>query len=366
MPQTYTLIDRPDALARALEGWVASPVLAIDTEFVRVDTYYPKLCLIQVRSEQSTALIDTIALTDLGPALDALYAGLHVKLFHAASQDLEILVRLRGTCPRPLFDTQVAATLLGLGDQIGYAGLIEKRLGVTLDKSLSRTDWSRRPLSPAELAYAAADVDHLAEIFPALQAELAARDRLPWLAEDCARLCDPANYVTLPQDAWQRLRGLPRLPAREQTVAVALATWRESEAQQRDRPRKWIIDDEPLYRLAQRQPQTASELAALDVLPPKTLARHGEALLDVIRAAQGEPERLYARDDELDGTGKALLKALQGAVQACAEQLGLPASFLAPKADLLRLVHEGGNAAVNVLAGWRREVCGRTLLELLP
>ncbi|MFA5939086.1 MAG: ribonuclease D [Sinimarinibacterium sp.] len=368
MPHTHphSLIRDPDTLARTVEAWSASPVLAIDTEFVRVDTYYPKLCLIQVRDERTTALIDTTALADLGPALDALYAPGHVKLFHAPSQDLEILVRLRGACPQPLFDTQIAATLLGLGDQIGYAGLIEKRLGITLDKSLSRTDWSRRPLSAAELAYAAADVEHLAEIFPSLQAELATRDRLTWLAEDCARLCDPEHYVTRPDDAWQRLRGLARLPAREQTVAVALATWRETEAQQRDRPRKWIIDDEPLYRLAQRQPQTTSELSALDVLPPKTLARHSEALLATIAAARTLPEQFYVRDEDLDSTGKALLKQLQGAVMTRAEQLGIPASFVAPKAELLRLVHAGGDAPVNVLAGWRREVCGRSLLELLP
>ncbi|MEQ1439501.1 ribonuclease D [Fontimonas sp. SYSU GA230001] len=365
-PSSSALIRDPESLARAIETWSASPVLAVDTEFVRVDTYYPKLCLIQVRSETATALIDTIALTDLGPALDALYAGAHLKLFHAAGQDLEILVRLRGACPQPLFDTQIAATLLGLGEQIGYAGLIEKRLGVTLDKSLSRTDWSRRPLTAAELAYAAADVEHLAEIFPALQAELAQRGRLSWLAEDCARLCDPAAYVTRPQDAWQRLRGLARLDAREQTVAVALATWRETVAQQRDRPRKWILDDEPLYRLAQRRPQTAGELAALDVLPAKTLARHGEALLAVIRDAQAAPARLYARDDELDGAGKARLKTLQSAVQDAAGRLGVPASFLAPRAELLRLVREGGDAHVTVLSGWRREVCGHRLLDLLP
>ncbi|HEY1077821.1 MAG TPA: ribonuclease D, partial [Fontimonas sp.] len=243
----YQLIDTPDALAAAAARWKTSRFLAVDTEFIRVDTYYPQLCLVQVRDEQASALVDTIALKDLTPLLDALYTPGIVKLFHAAGQDLEILVRLRGSCPQPLFDSQIAATLLGIGDQIGYAGLIEKRVGVTLDKSLSRTNWARRPLTGPEMDYAAADVEYLAQIYPELQAQLAERGRLAWMAEDCARLCEPDQYRTLPADAWQRLKGLARLSPREQTVAAALAAWRETEAQARDRPRKWILDDDAVY-----------------------------------------------------------------------------------------------------------------------
>ncbi|MFP5305080.1 MAG: ribonuclease D [Gammaproteobacteria bacterium] len=363
---SHALITEPEALARAITRWSSSTYLAIDTEFVRVDTYYPRLCLVQVRDEQATALVDATAFVDLTPLLDALYAHGSVKLFHAAAQDLEILARLRSVCPQPLFDTQIAATLLGYGDQIGYAALVEKRLGITLDKSLSRTDWSRRPLPGPALAYAAADVEYLAELYPALQEELAARERLAWLAEDCARICEPALYRTEPADAWQRLRGLGRLSPREQTVAAALAAWRETEAQQRDRPRKWIVDDEPLYRLAQRQPRSMQELSSLAVLPPRTAERHGETLLEIIGNALTEPERIYARDEELDAAGKILLKLLQGIVLTRAQALGLPAGYLAPKADLMRLVREGGDAPVNVLRGWRREVCGAALLDALP
>src|SRR3546814_113419 len=243
-----TLIQTPEALAAHAARWAQCAWLTIDTEFVRVDTYYPKLCLVQIGDPERAVCIDTLAFDDLTPLLDVLYAPTSINVFHAASQDLEILVRLRGNCPQPLFDTQIAATLLGIGDQIGYAGLIDKRLGITLDKSLSRTDWARRPLKDAELAYAAADVSHLATIYGALQDELAAAGRLGWLAEDCARLADASHYVTRPEDAWQRLRGLARMDARAQTVAAALAAWRETEAQNRDRPRKWIIDDDAIYR----------------------------------------------------------------------------------------------------------------------
>lgn len=361
----YQLIDTPDALAAAAARWKTSRFLAVDTEFIRVDTYYPQLCLVQVRDEQASALVDTIALKDLTPLLDALYTPGIVKLFHAAGQDLEILVRLRGSCPQPLFDSQIAATLLGIGDQIGYAGLIEKRVGVTLDKSLSRTNWARRPLTGPEMDYAAADVEYLAQIYPELQAQLAERGRLAWMAEDCARLCEPDQYRTLPADAWQRLKGLARLSPREQTVAAALAAWRETEAQARDRPRKWILDDEPLYRLAQRLPRTEAELSALNALPPKTLARHSQSLLDCIAAALEQPAQQLASDDELDAAARARLKALQSVVQARALALEVPVGYLAPRADLLRLLRQGAQADAQVLRGWRREACGEALLASL-
>jgi ribonuclease D len=362
---TTPLIATADALAEAVERWRRAPWLTVDTEFVRVDTYHARLCLVQVGDGREAVCIDTLALPDLTPLLDRLYAPGAISVFHAAGQDLEILVRLRGTCPQPLFDTQIAATLLGIGDQIGYAGLVDRRLGIAVDKSLSRTDWARRPLREAELAYAAADVSHLATIYPALQDELAAAGRLGWLAEDCARMCEPAQYVTRPEDAWKRLKGLARMNPREQTVAAALCAWRESEAQLRDRPRKWILDDDAVYRLAERRPQTPAELAALNVLPPKTLERHGERLLAVIAQAADAPERRLVTDEEMDGTQKALLKKLQGLVIDRGTLLNLPASFLAPRADLTELVRRGKDADAQVLRGWRREVCGETLLAAL-
>ncbi len=359
------LIATADALAEAVERWRPAPWLTVDTEFVRVDTYHARLCLVQIGDGSSAACIDVLALPDLTPLLDLLYGPQSVAVFHAAGQDLEILVRLRGRCPQPLFDTQVAATLLGIGDQIGYAGLIEKRLGIPVDKSLSRTDWARRPLREAELAYAAADVSHLATIYPTLQDELARAGRLGWLAEDCARMCDPAQYVTAPEAAWQRLKGLARMSPREQTVAAALCAWREREAQDRDRPRKWIVEDDAIYRLAERRPQTSAELATLGALPPKTLERHGERLLAVIAEAAAAPEQRLAQEEELDAAQKGLLKKLQTLVQARGTQLNVPASFLAPRADLMSLVRHGPEARAQVLRGWRREVCGGDLLAAL-
>lgn len=359
------LINTPEILAAQARIWATRPWLAVDTEFVRVDTYYPQLCLVQIGDGETSCCVDTVALTDLEPLLDVLYQPHILKLFHAAGQDLEIFVKLRGRCPTPLFDTQTAATLLGLGDQLGYAGLVEKLLGITVDKTLSRTDWSRRPLSAAELAYAADDVRHLAIIYPMLHEQLAQRGRLAWLAEDCARQANPALYLTQPAAAWQRLKGLARLAPAEQGVAAALAQWRELEAQSRDRPRKWIVEDDAIYRMAERQPLTPNQLEGLDVLPPKTLARHGEALLHIIQKARAQPAAVLASDDQFDAPQKSLLQRLQNQLREIAAALKLPASYLAPRADLLALVFKGAQAEIPLLQGWRREVAGEELLKLL-
>ncbi len=358
------LINTPEALAEHAARWASAPWLALDTEFVRVDTYYPKLCLIQVGDGASSVCVDVLALPDLLPLLKVINNGATISVLHAASQDLEIFVQINGCVPSPIFDTQVAATLLGIGDQIGYAGLVEKRLGIAVDKTLARTDWSRRPLDDKALAYAADDVRHLAQIYPTLRAELEQRGRLAWQEEDCARMNDPAQYRTDPADAWQRLKGLQRLSPAEQTIAARLAAWREEEAQRRDRPRKWIVEDEPIYRMAQRAPQSMEQLEALKALPPRTLERRGKALLDVIAQAKAEPPVTLAQTDEFTPAQNALIKKLQAAAQARALELGIPASYLVSRGDLGRLLRDGAAADIALLQGWRRQVAGEELLRL--
>ncbi|AXQ30327.1 ribonuclease D [Solimonas sp. K1W22B-7] len=362
MPTPF--INTPAPLAELAQGWAGREWLAIDTEFVRVDTYNAKLCLIQVGDGRSSVCVDPLAIRELQPLLAVLAQPQTTKVLHSASQDYEIFVQLTGAAPAPLFDTQIAATLLGYGDQIGYAGLIEKLCGVTLDKSLSRTDWSRRPLSEAELAYAAADVQYLAQIYPRLREELVQAGRLAWLEEDCARLCDPERYRTAPEDAWQRLKGLARLSARDQQVAAALTAWRETEAQARNRPRKWILEDDPIYRMAERKPQTLAQLEALQVLQPKTLQRHGERLLALVTQGLAAPAEVLATDDQLEPEQKARLKALQAKLTDIAAALKLPATFIAPRADMQALLLQGEKAKVPLLQGWRRQVAGEELLKL--
>jgi ribonuclease D len=357
-------IDTPTPLAEHLERWQRAPFLALDTEFIREQTYYPQLCLIQIGDGERSACVDPLAGLELGPLLDLLEAPQSTCVFHAAGQDLEIFVRLRGRAPTPLFDTQIAASLLGYGEQLGYAGLMEKLVGVKLDKSLSRTNWARRPLNAAEIAYAADDVRYLAEVYPRLERELVERGRLQWLLEDCAAMADPARYRPSPETEWTRLKGLARLDRVAQHVAAALAAWREGIAEQRDRPRRWILAEEAVYALAERRPQSMEQLANLNVLPPKSLDRHGEALIALIADAAKIDAPPLVVDTRADDTEKQRIKRLLDRARAIAAELGIPASLLAPRADIEALATAREHADVALLRGWRREVAGAELLAL--
>lgn len=364
MISTPVFVNTPQQLQEAIASWQGKPWLTVDTEFLRVDTYRPKLCLVQVGDGENGYVIDAIAIHDLAPLFARLADTATLKIFHAAGQDLEIFSQLAGSCPAPLFDTQLAASLLGLGDQLGYAALVEKRLGVVLDKSLSRTDWSRRPLSTAELAYAAADVTCLAALYPPLAAELETRGRTAWLQEDAARACNIEQYTVQPEQAWQRLKGLARLDAKAQRIAARIAAWRETEAVAKNRPRGWIVEDEAVYRIAERRPATREALALLNVLPPKTLERHAQALLAAVALAEGDPATALAADERLGAEQKARLNRLREVVQAAAASHGVPAGLLAPRAELDALMQNGASASVRVLTGWRRAIVGEALLAV--
>ena len=331
-------INTPQQLHAAIAQWAGRPWLTVDTEFLRVDTYRPKLCLVQVGDGEQGYVIDAIAIHNLTPLFECLANPAVLKIFHAPGQDLEIFAQLTGGCPAPLFDTQLAGSLLGLGDQMGYGALVEKRLGVVLDKSLSRTDWSRRPLSRPELEYAAADVTCLAQLYPALAAELEARGRTAWLQEDAARATSPAQYEAQPELAWQRLKGMARLAPAAQRIAA---------------------------RIAERAPTSVEALAALNVLPPKTLERHAQALLAAVQAAAGDPATPLALDERLNPEQKARLNRLREVVQAASAAHGVPAGLLAPRAELDALLMHGAAANVRALSGWRRAVVGEALIAAL-
>ena len=358
------LIDTQAGLRAAVDKFTGRDWLTVDTEFVREETYWPQLCLIQVGDGSTEVAVDATRIADLSPLLDLLQNPASVSVFHAASQDLEIFVRLRGVAPTPLFDTQIAASLLGIGDQLGYAALVEQRLGIKVDKTLSRTNWARRPLSAAELTYAEDDVRHLAVIYPTLRDELATRGRLGWLEEDCARLSRPERYSVQPEAAWERLKGLARLPVPAQHVAAALAAWRERLAAARDRPRKWILADDALYRIAERQPIDTEQLVALQVLPPKTVERHAAELLRVVASARDTGAPALALEQLPSEAQKARTQKLLTRVREIAQELGIPSSLLAPRADVEAVALRGAEAEVPLLSGWRREVAGEALLKL--
>lgn len=360
---TLMLIATQDALHTACQRWTEAPWLALDTEFVRERTYYPQLCLIQVSDGTEPAVVDTLGVDDLSPLLELLYRDNTVKVFHSGSQDLEIFAQLRDAVPQPLFDTQIAAALLGEGDQLGYAALVERRLGITLDKSLTRTNWARRPLRPAEIDYAAEDVRHLATLYPQLREELARCGRLAWLEEECARIANPELYRTAPEAAWQRLRTLHRQPPTARAAAMALAAWREREAMARNRPRKWILADDALYTLAERRPQTVDQLESLHALPPKMLARHGKTLLEVLAQAGDFETPGMPNQSPLDAAQKKRFNAVRERLGACAKRLRIPASLLANRAELEQWVRYGESANIPLQQGWRREAAQGVLQD---
>lgn len=355
------LIDHDKILKQHCRIWADARWLAVDTEFVREQTYYPKLCLMQVSDGREPAVIDMLSIKEPQLLLNLVESRHILKVFHAPSQDLEIFVHWRGQVPQPLFDTQVAAALLGEGDQLGYAALVQRRLGITLDKTLTRTDWSRRPLSRSEILYAAEDVRHLAKIYPLLRQELEACDRLEWLWEECARHNDPEHYTTRPEDAWKRLRGFSRLSEEAQPAAVVLAAWRERQAAASDRPRKWVLSDAALYELAEKRPDSIKDLSKLEAISPRFLDKQGRSLLQALAKA-GPQSPLIVNSPPLESSQKRRLQALRDEVEISANRLRVPASLLATRAELERIVRRDATVdKLRLFGGWRR----RALPELL-
>jgi ribonuclease D len=340
--------------------------LALDTEFMRERTYHPQLCLVQLATETDCLLIDPLAGLDLAPLHELLQDRAKLKILHAARQDLEVLHLAGGAVPGPLFDTQVAAAMLGFPAQVGYAELVARQLGHSIDKGQTRTDWSKRPLTAAQLAYAADDVRHLLVLHTELQAALTAQGRDGWIEQETATLENPALYRTDPTAAWKRLKGLNRLRPQEQAAARALAEWRERRALESDRPRTWILSDEALYAIATRAPASIAALEAIDSLPAGIVRRRGEELLELLRAARdGEPPAPLEVPRKPTNDEQSLAAALLKLVRDEAAALGIAAEVLATRKDVEAIAF--GSVAPEqspLLRGWRESVLGNKVLEL--
>ena len=352
-----------EALCGQLSG---APWMMLDTEFLREKTYYPKLCLLQVAVPGVVACVDPLAIEDISPLLDVIYDTNITKVMHAARQDMEILYHLRGTLPAPVFDTQVAALLLGFPDQVGYGTLVSELLGVTLDKLHTRADWSRRPLSPEQIRYAADDVVYLAQVYERLVERLDELGRLDWLSGDFERLVQPELYSNPPQLAWLKVRGINRIKGASLSVLQALAGWRESLAQQLDRPRGWMLRDDVLVDIARHLPGNLAALGKIRGLNERVVSRNGEQLLGLIAAARDrEPEPLPATGlrKRLKPEQDALVDALMAVVRLCALENSLNPAVLASRKQLESVV--AGNRDTEVMQGWRRKLAGERLQALL-
>ncbi|MBA3563931.1 MAG: ribonuclease D [Gammaproteobacteria bacterium] len=367
----FQYIDNSWQLEAFVAGLAGQKRIAIDTEFVRERTYYPILCLIQVAGHFDPgdgaviALIDPMAIDDL-TSLGRLLGDTRItKVLHAGRQDIEVLLARTGSMPKPVFDTQIGAALLGHGSQVSYAALVETLLGVRLNKAHTRTDWARRPLRSEQLTYAAADVRYLFELEARLAEELNLRGRAGWAAAELDGLADEKLYRSAPGEAWRRLKGLPGLEAPAHAVARSLAAWRERQAMSDDRPRQWILRDAALLQLARSAPRAEAELAGIADLSGGFARRHGAELVGLISDAREDPagEAESWPRPRLDAGQKALLSRLAGEVRACAEQHLLSPELLATRSDLERLVRGDNDPAV--LQGWRLELIGERLREIV-
>ncbi|HEY8565389.1 MAG TPA: ribonuclease D [Beijerinckiaceae bacterium] len=360
------LITTTEALADACARLAAHDFVTVDTEFMRETTYYPKLCLIQLANADEGVLVDPLAPgLDLKPFFDLMADGRVVKVFHSARQDLEIVWNLGGLLPHPLFDTQVAAMVCGYGDSVSYEQLVNDLAKARVDKSSRFTDWSRRPLTEAQLAYALSDVTHLVKVYEALQAQLERTNRAGWLADEMAVLTSPETYRADPAEAWRRLAGRMRKP-RELAVLMEVAAWREREAQERDVPRGRVLKDDAVIDVATSAPRSVEALGRLRSIPNGyERSRTGTEILAAV-------ERGFARDletvPELDrpsrrGSAGATVELLKVLLKAVAE-----AERVAPKiiatVDELEAIAEDDDADVPSLKGWRRGLFGEKALDL--
>ncbi|MEL6360212.1 MAG: ribonuclease D [Pseudomonadota bacterium] len=345
----------------------SKPFISVDTEFMRERTYWPILCLIQAAAEGVEAIIDPMADLDLAPFLEILADEKIVKVFHAARQDMEIFVKLMDAVPAPIFDTQVAAMACGYGDQVGYEPLMRGLLGAQIDKGSRFTDWSRRPLSPAQLSYALSDVTHLRDAYPLLLEKLSESNRHSWVEEEMAAFADRSLYEVQPEDAWARLK-LRGVRPNEIGVIMALAEWREREAQERDQPRSRILKDDAIFELARLKPKSADAMARARALPKGTeRSKLGNILLDTIKVGLAIPE---SELPEMEKPGRVapppaeVVELLKVLLKRQCETYDVAPKLIASTNDLERLARDQ-KADIPAMHGWRREVFGEPALRLM-
>jgi ribonuclease D len=357
------VVTTPDALAELGAHLETLEAVGLDTEFLRERTYRAELCLVQVSDASDASCVDPIALTDLGPLARALTAPGVTKVMHASRQDLEVLLPVTGLV-HPVFDTQIAAALTGLPAQVGYAELVRRLIGTELPKTHTRTDWSRRPLSPEQIEYALDDVRYLLPLKALLEEQLQKLGRSHWLTEELDGLDDASSFTTEPEQAWHRIKGLRGLDVQRQRLAQQLAAWRERRAIDRNRPRGWILDDTALREIVLRVPRSVQSLTSIAEVPAGVVKHCGDELLACVRAAEVEdPPPVLQGRMRPDPLKTALVKKLGVLNQAIAADLGLSPEVLATRRDLEQLAD--GRQDVAVLKGWRRGVVGDRMLAAL-
>jgi len=359
---TVQYIDTETALIAFCQQIADTLWITVDTEFLREKTYSPQLCLIQVATEDHIACIDPLVLDDLTPILDLIYNPAITIVFHAARQDLELLYLLRNAPPSNIFDTQIAATVLGYGEQIGYGNLVKQCLDVDLDKAHSRTDWTKRPLDPAQIEYAADDVRYLRDVYKLLTQQLAEKNRTHWLDEDFSILTNIETYQVDPTTTWRKVKGFGRLKGIQLAILQRLAAWREQRAILSNRPRRWILKDDVLLDLAKLAPESIDKFSMIRGLEPNTIKRYGDVLLAEIKQAKSlskEQWPVLKKTKPLTQQQNAIVDALMALLRKFCDEQSISPVAVASRKEVERMV--SGETDLPLLQGWRNEIVGHHL-----
>lgn len=367
-PQTVVTLATTLELAAFCDRMAVEPFITVDTEFLRETTYYPKLCLIQIAGADEAVLIDPLADgLDLAPFFELMANPNVLKVFHAARQDFEILIQLSGTVPTPVIDTQIAAMVCGFGDQVGYEAIVRKLVGASIDKSSQFTDWSRRPLTAKQSAYAISDVTHLRVVYEKLQAQLHETGREGWLNDEIETLTSPDTYKVEPEESYKRIKA--RIQNKKQFgVLMSIAAWREREAQSRNVPRGRVLKDEALAEIAIQMPMKPEAINDLRLVSKGTAnsATGGAILKAVAHGLARDPKTIpdfKGRGDEMTPAQQAAAEVLKLALKVACESKNVAPKLLASAAEI-DAVAINDNADVPLLHGWRREVFGNIALDI--
>jgi len=366
LPPEMEPITTSQELAEVCARMARHPFVTVDTEFLRETTYYPLLCVAQMASPDEAVVIDTLAPgIDLSPFFALLADENIIKVFHAARQDIEIVWNMAGKIPHPIFDTQVAAMVLGYGDSISYDQLVQRITGDQLDKSNRFTDWTRRPLSDAQISYAMSDVTHLRDVYLKLDADLHKRDRSSWVEAEMGVLTSPETYRGDPERAWERLKSRVRKP-KDLAVLIEIAAWREREAQTRDVPRSRVLKDEVVGDIAVQAPTTVDRLGTLRSLPKGfERSRWGEQIVEAVKRGLERDPKTLPRLERFRAApnGAATVELLKVLLRMTAERHAVAAKVIATVDELERIAADD-EADVPALKGWRRELFGEKALAL--
>ena len=359
-------IDTEEQLLNICPQFAQSEFLAIDTEFFRQTTYYPVLALIQICDGQQIAIIDPLAIDDLSPLMDVLYNPDITKVLHSARQDMEIFYNLNQSLPDALFDTQIAAALLGFGEQIGYASLVKQLLHVELDKSQTRTDWLKRPLTKKQIAYAADDVKYLAQLYPVQKNKLLETGRLSWLDKDFQFLSQQSTYTPSPETVWRKTKGFNKLKKQQLAILKNLAAWREKLAIKQNRPRRRVVSDDILTGLSLNPPADAAELYENSGLNSKFLQYNDKDIMLLIQQGLQTPVQdcpTLPAVIRLSQNEEALADCMMAIIHLSANKNHISPHCLCTRKELNVLIR--GQRELSVLCGWRKELVGNLLLEFL-